>query len=155
MGAGEYDTLTSLLTDSEEEQIVFVADPVLVRGTRLEKACLKQYDITNPTKLLSNPSADLVRPPLVSEPPLDISKPKEARFDKSLCKRTADDLTVPFKFDVLVQLTNFPAYITMHNLLHLSKETRDALKEALADSELLLTQTLLPVGIECQHCQCH
>lgn len=49
-----------------------------------------------------------------------------------------------------MQLANILACITMHELLCLSKETRDAIKEALVDSESFLTQVLPPTEIECQ-----
>jgi len=39
----------------------------------------------------------------------------------------------------LAQLANIPARITIHELLHLSKETREALRDALAYSESFLT----------------
>lgn len=48
-----------------------------------------------------------------------------------------EDLAAPFKFDILVQLVNIPARITIHELQHLSIETRDALREALADFVIL------------------
>jgi len=41
---------------------------------------------------------------------------------------------MPFRFDILAQLANIPARITIHELLLLSKETREALRDALANS---------------------
>lgn len=58
----KYDTSTSLLTDSKDEHIVLMVDPV--RGTWLGKTYLKQYDVSNPTELPIPPVADIV--PLVS-----------------------------------------------------------------------------------------
>jgi len=46
----------------------------------------------------------------------------------------------PFRFDILAQLANIPTRITLDELLKLSKSTREALREALADSEVFLTQ---------------
>ena len=46
---------------------------------------------------------------------------------------------MPFRFDILAQLANIPARITIHELLRLSKETREALRDALANSESFLT----------------
>lgn len=92
-------------------------------------------DETNLTKLSSNPSVDPVPPSLASKPHLNKSKPKEVSFDKSLHKEAVDDLTAPFKFDMLVQLANIPAGIIIYELLCLNKETRDALTEVLVDSE--------------------
>jgi len=51
-------------------------------------------------------------------------------------------LLTPFRFDVLGQLANIPARITLYELLRLSKSTREALREALTDSEVFLTQIL-------------
>jgi predicted CoA-binding protein len=48
--------------------------------------------------------------------------------------------STPFNFDVLAQLANIPARITLYELLRLSKTTREALREALADSEVFLAQ---------------
>ena len=48
-------------------------------------------------------------------------------------------LDVPFRFDILAQLANISAYITIHELLHLSKETREALRDALSNSKSFLT----------------
>lgn len=45
----------------------------------------------------------------------------------------------PFKFDIMEQLANIPTHIIMHELLCLSKEARDALHKALANSEMFLT----------------
>ena len=46
---------------------------------------------------------------------------------------------MPFHFDILAQLANIPARITIHELLRLSKEIREALRDALANSESFLT----------------
>jgi len=54
-------------------------------------------------------------------------------------KRTSDQvLDAPFHFDIFVQLANIPARITIHELLRLSKETREVLRDALANSESFL-----------------
>ena len=45
-----------------------------------------------------------------------------------------------FRFDVLAQLANIPTRITLYELLRLSKSTRDALREALADAKIFVTQ---------------
>lgn len=58
----------------------------------------------------------------------------------SLGKQVVEDFSTPFKFDIMAQLANIPTQITLHELLHLSKETKDALHEALADLETFLTQ---------------
>ena len=46
----------------------------------------------------------------------------------------------PFHFDVLAQLANVPARITLYELLRLSKLMREALRETLDDSEAFITQ---------------
>jgi len=42
----------------------------------------------------------------------------------------------------LAQLANIPARITLYELLRLSKSTREAVREALADAEVFMTQIL-------------
>jgi len=46
----------------------------------------------------------------------------------------------PFCFYVMTQLANIPTRITLYELLRLFKSTRDALREALADAEVFMTQ---------------
>jgi len=72
--------------------------------------------------------------------PKDKEKQKEIRFDEFLKKNPSQGLNTPFRFDILAQLANNLARITLHKLLRLSKEIRKALRNALADSELFLTQ---------------
>jgi len=55
------------------------------------------------------------------------------QFDKALKKNPSKGLNTPFRFDILAQLVNIPACITLHELLRLSKETRLALRDALVD----------------------
>jgi len=69
-------------------------------------------------------------------------KQKEIRFDRVLKEPSGPGLNVPFRFDILAQLANTLARITIHELLCLSKETREALRDALANSELFLTHML-------------
>jgi len=40
----------------------------------------------------------------------------------------------------MAQLANIPARITLYELLRLSKSTKDALREALADAEIFVIQ---------------
>ena len=49
-------------------------------------------------------------------------------------------LLSPFRFDVFAQLANIPARITLYEYFRLFKRTSEALREALADSEIFLTQ---------------
>jgi len=69
-------------------------------------------------------------------------------------------LDIPFDFDILAQLANIPARITIQELLRLSKEIREALRDALADSESFLTymqevsqDDIQPLYTECHHIQ--
>ena len=78
-------------------------------------------------------------PAPTSVPTKGKEKPKEVWFDHVLKKPSGLGLNMPFSFDILTQLANIPARITMHELLRLSKETREALRDALANSESFLT----------------
>ena len=60
-------------------------------------------------------------------------KAEELRYVKALQKGGVGPST-PFCFDVMAQLTNVPAQITLYELLRLFKFTRDTLREALADA---------------------
>ena len=64
---------------------------------------------------------------------------KELRYVKALLKSGAGPST-PFCFDVLAQLANIPARITLYDLLKLSKSMRDALRESLIDTKVSVTQ---------------
>lgn len=55
-------------------------------------------------------------------------------------KGSLPKLIDPFIFDIVTQLANILAYITLHELLQLSSDTREALQEALVDSKSFLTQ---------------
>jgi len=87
-------------------------------------------------------------------------KQKEVRFDHILKKPSGLGLNLPFRFNILAQLANIPARITIHELLRLSKETREALRDALANSESFLTHMpetpkddTQPPCSECHHIQ--
>ena len=73
-----------------------------------------------------------------------MERQKELRFSKTLSKDIAEGSTTPYRFDVLTQLANIPARITLYELLRLSKSTIEALREALADAEVFMTQ--VPAG---------
>ena len=85
-------------------------------------------------------------------------KQKEVRFDRVLRKILGPGLDAHFRFDILAQLADIPARITIHELLRFSKETREALRDPLANLELFLihmpevseddSQPLCP---ECHH----
>lgn len=86
LGLGGYDTFASLMTNSDEEQIIFIAEAMSPAGTSSDKQYLEQYDTINPNDCQSNPSKDPITSALVPEPPSEKSKPKEIRFGKSLRK---------------------------------------------------------------------
>ena len=73
-----------------------------------------------------------------------MERQKELRFSKALSKDNAKGSATPYRFDVLTQLANIPARITLYELLRLSKSTREALQEALANAEVFMTQ--VPIG---------
>ena len=70
---------------------------------------------------------------------LQKDKGKEVRFDKSLKKDTFWNLKALFCFDMLAELANILARITLHELLRLFKEMREALRDVLANSKTFLT----------------
>jgi len=97
------------------------------------------------------------------EVPIQASAPasgKKSDLTEYWRKLWVRDLDAPFRFDILAQLANILARITIHELLHLSKETREALRDVLANSESFLmhmpeaseddSQPLCP---ECHHVQ--
>jgi len=69
-----------------------------------------------------------------------MEKQKELRCAKSLPKDKAEGPSKPYRFNVLAQLANITARITLYELLRPSKSTREALREALADVEAFMTQ---------------
>ena len=71
-----------------------------------------------------------------------MEKQKELRYAKVLPKDKAEGSSAPYRFDVLAQLANIPARITLYEFLRLSKSTRKALREALADVEAFMARIL-------------
>lgn len=64
------------------------------------------------------------------------AKEKESRNKQPLGKDKVNGQSQPFCFDVLAQLANIPARITLYELLKLSRNTLEALREALADAKV-------------------
>jgi len=118
------------LTDSEEETIVLGAKPntLLAARTRPGQLYLKKYDemVANPPKPTSEPTKQ------------PMEKQKELRYAKALPKDKVEGSSAPYCFDVLAQLANISIRITLYELLRLSKSTREALREALADAEAFM-----------------
>ena len=127
------------LSDSENEKHAFIAQDAAPQptGTRSEKSYLKQYEKT--TDETQQPTTSVEIPVLASAPTQEKEKQKEVRFDRVLKRLSGPGLDIPFRFDILEQLANILARITIHELLRLSKETREALIDALTDSESFLT----------------
>ena len=75
-------------------------------------------------------------------------------------KASGPRLDAPFRFDILAQLANIPARITIHELFRLSKNTREAPRDALANSKLFQIRMLEAseddshaLCLECHHIQ--
>lgn len=66
-------------------------------------------------------------------------KQKVLRFKKG-SKKDSEAIGAHFQFDVLVQLVNILARITLYELLRLFKTTRDTLRETLTDSDTFPVQ---------------
>ena len=131
------------LSSSEEEKCAFTAQLATPQpvGTRSGKQYLRQYDLTPDETQQPTMSGDVAPVQASTQTlPLDKEKQKEVRFDKALKKNFFQGLNTPFRFDILAQLVNIPTRITLHELLRLLKETREAVRDVLADSELFLIQ---------------
>ena len=131
------------LTGSEEDDAALAThlEPTPTSGTRAGKDYLKKYP-------------DMAED--VPVQPLDKPKQKELWYNKALRKDTLESSSSPFKFDVMAQLANIPARITLYELLRLSPATRESLCEALADAEAFLTHlpppSMTKEGEECPQC---
>src|SRR3954469_12636453 len=139
----EPDSDVNSLTDSEDEEEVLAASVAgpLAAATRLGQPYLRNYDDTPVQQL--EPSQEPVMEP-AEQPKTMPEKPKEVRYNRPLNKGKAIEVSQPFRCDIINQLANIPARITLYELLKLSKSTREALREALADAEVFVTQ--LPIG---------
>jgi len=136
-------TITSL-SDSKEKKLALAAQPSTLQpvDTHSGKQYLRQSDQTPDGA--PQPTASGTAAPVLAPVPKDKEKQKEIRFDESLKKNPSRGLNAPFRFDILAQLANIPACIILHELLRLSKETREALREVFANSESFLTQVFIP-----------
>ena len=97
---------------------------------------LKKYDEVeaNLPKLTQVPTKQSMKQPL--------EKQKELRYAKTLLKDKVEGSLAPYRFDVFAQLANILAMITLYELPRLSKSTREALREALADAEAFMAWIL-------------
>ncbi|ONK79929.1 uncharacterized protein A4U43_C01F11940 [Asparagus officinalis] len=113
------DAAMTALTDSEEDTNVF--------ATRAGKEFAKQYPART-----ENPAGPPARPAAAVPP-----NPDEPSSNRQ-----------PYRFNVLAQLKSIPARITVYDLLRLSRPTREALQEALADAEAFSTHFSKETEIE-------
>src|SRR3954462_9605206 len=139
----EPDSDVNSLTDSEEEEEVLAASVAgpLAAATRLGQPYLRNYDDA-PAQQIESSQEPVTEP--AEQPKTTPERPKEVRYNRSLNKGKAVEVSQPFRFDIINQLANIPARITLYELLKLSKSTREALREALVDTEVFVTQ--LPIG---------
>src|SRR3954465_8138617 len=139
----ESDSNVNSLTDSEDEEEVLAASVArpLAAATRSGQPYLRNYDDA-PVQQLEPPQEPVTEP--AEQPKTAPEKPKEVRYNRPLNKGKAVEVSQPFRFDIINQLANIPVRITLYELLKLSKSTREALREALADAEVFVTQ--LPIG---------
>ena len=146
----EPDSDVNSLTDSEEEEEVLVASVAapLAAATRSGQPYLKNYDDAPVQQL--EPSREQVTEP-AEQPKGTPEKPKEVWYNRPLNKENAIEVSQPFRFDIINQLANIPARITLYELLKLSKLTREALREALADAEVFVTQLHIGSTIDEPH----
>lgn len=94
--------------------------------TRSGKSYLKNYSKSRPNEsTIANEESS--------------SKQKELRVQKGP-KKDSETASASFQFDVLAQLANISACITVYELLRLSNITRDPLRDGLTDSEAFLSQ---------------
>ena len=103
------ETDVSSPADLEKETIVLVAEPnaPLVAVTHSGQSYLKKYDevVASPSKLTQEPTKQSTKQP--------VEKQNELRYAKILPKDKAEGFLAPYRFDVLAQLANISARITL------------------------------------------
>ena len=120
----EEDVDVAFLTDSDKKESAFIVKPEIpLAWTRSGKPFLRQYD-----EAVASSSKPIEK--VAEQPP---KKQKELRYSKALRKENEEGQSTPFRLDVLAQLANILTRITLYELLRLSKSTREALREALAN----------------------
>src|SRR3954467_5117995 len=131
----------AMLTDSEEGPIA-PADNLVVAATRSRRNFGYEYPEETAAPSPSEPAKESVEANVTpaQEPTEAIAKKqKHLRFSNPLLPSEAGQLTTVFRFDILKQLAQIPARITLLELLKLSKATRKALREALANADTFAT----------------
>jgi len=81
-----------------------------------------------------------------------VEKQKELQYTKALSKNKAEGSSRPYHFDVLAQLANIAAKITLYKFLRLFKSTKKALREALTDAEAFMAQNLAELEKDEENC---
>src|SRR5438270_7677915 len=135
----------AMLTDSEEGATAPAVSP-MVAATRSGRNFGYQY----PEEAAAPPPVQPVEGPVQSnaapaqEPMEATSKnQKHLRFSSPLLPSEAGQPATAFRFDILKQLAQIPARITLLELLKLSKATREALREALANADTFATHIFI------------
>src|SRR3954469_13701684 len=130
-----------MLTDSEEGLIAPSVSP-MVAATRSGRNFEYQY----PEETAAPPPSQPVEGPVETnaapaQEPMETTakKQKHLRFSSPLLPSEAGQPTTVFRFDILKQLAQIPARIMLLELLKLSRATREALREALADADTFVT----------------
>jgi len=90
--------------------------------------------VANPPKPTSEPTKQSTRQP--------VEKQKGLRYAMALLKDKVEGSSASYHFDILAQLANILARITLDELLRLSKSTEKALREVLANAEAFMAQIL-------------
>ena len=139
--------IASLTSSGEESAFAANTGVPPTSKTRSGKQYLKQYS----EPMVDSPQAAQETIEQSTRP--SVEKQKELWYVKALQKGGVGPST-PFLFDVMAQLANIPTRITLYELLRIFKSTRDALREALADVEIFMTQIPTICG-EADDNQCH
>src|SRR3954463_16752669 len=117
----------SLSGSAEEEEALAagVAGP-LATATRSGQPYLRNYDDALVQQV--EPSQEPITEP-AEQPKTAAEKSKKVRYNRPLNKGKAVEVSQPFRFDIINQLANIPARITLYELLKLSKSTRRLLEK--------------------------
>ncbi|ONK80588.1 uncharacterized protein A4U43_C01F19510 [Asparagus officinalis] len=108
---------TTSLSSSENKQLAFTMQPAQISGTHGEKEYLKKYSKTTATL------------PKQGKEVAEQTQVKELRYSKALRKDAPKSSKDSFRFDVLAQLANIPARITLFELLRESDEVKTVVAE--------------------------
>src|SRR5436189_2344759 len=131
----------AMLTDSDEGATA-PSGSLMVAATRSGRNFGYQY----PEEAAAPPPVQPVEGPVESnaapaQEPMETTskKQKHLRFSSPLLPSEAGQPATVFRFDILKQLAQILARITLLELLKLSRATREALREALADADTFVT----------------